>query len=360
MGIPTLNINETPQDVSDFIDYVNGPTSTPYGQQRANDGHPAPYNLSYLELGNEEAIDLAYWNKFRSLAKAAWARDPDIILIVGDFRYDRVISDPFNFDGHPSIRSLAFHAKILDFAKEHRREVWFDCHIWADAVHERQLDANAQVHEQVAALHSLHGHLVSLRPGARFKLVVFEVNADTHNVNRALAYALALGMLQRAGDKIQMVAAANALQPDEQNDNGWNQGLLFFNPVSVWAQPAYYVTQMVAENYLPLGVQAKVHGRESITFDVTATRSMDGTTLTLHVVNTIDVPRTYAFDVNGFDPQPTVLAQVTTLAGQRHDRNSAAHPNTIMPVRTDVSYRREGNALVFTFPPTSFTVVRMR
>lgn len=355
-GVPVLNMDETPEHVSDFIDYVNGSTSAVAGKMRADHGHPAPYNLRFVGLGNEETIDLSYWTRFRLLASAIWAKDPQIVLVVGDFSYDQVIVDPFKFTGGRRIATLEFHQKILDFAKANDREVWFDCHVWTDSVGEQ--DADSKVREQVAALHSLHTHLARISPGARFKLVVFELNADTHDLNRALANALAIGMMQRLGDEIHMVSSANALQPDDQNDNGWNQGLVFFNPRLVWGQPAYHVTRMIADHYQPLGVQATISGRESVTFDVTATKSADHRELVLQVVNTIDVARTYQIDLRGFEPRQTT-ARVTTLAGPRRSFNSAVNPHAVTPAQVDHPYQRVGNSLTFTFLPNSFTILRL-
>jgi alpha-L-arabinofuranosidase len=122
-------MDEAPQDMADFMEYANGPRGSDWGRRRAADGHAAPYHLRYLELGNEEAVDEAYWLKFKALAEAIWAKDPDVILVVGDFAYDKAIKDPYNFGGAPRIKSLAAHKKILDFAREHGREVWFDVHI---------------------------------------------------------------------------------------------------------------------------------------------------------------------------------------------------------------------------------------
>ena len=129
LGIPAVNMDETPQDMADFMEYANGPARSEWGRQRAADGHAAPYRLGYLELGNEEAVNEAYWLKFKALAEAIWAKDPNVILVVGDFAYDKTINDPYNFSGAPSIKSLAAHKKILDFARQHDREVWFDVHI---------------------------------------------------------------------------------------------------------------------------------------------------------------------------------------------------------------------------------------
>jgi hypothetical protein len=99
LAIPDVNMGETPQDMVDFIEYVKGPVDSTWGRQRAADGHPAPYELKYLELGNEERVNEDYWLKFKPMAEAIWASDPDIILVVGDFAYGQKITDPFNFKG---------------------------------------------------------------------------------------------------------------------------------------------------------------------------------------------------------------------------------------------------------------------
>jgi alpha-L-arabinofuranosidase len=342
VGIPAVNINETPQDMSDFMDYVNGPTSSFWGQRRAGDGHPAPYHLRYLELGNEEVVDQSYFDKFHRLATAIWAKDPNIILVVAGFQFDHVITDPNKLDGYQ---------QILNFARVNNREVWFDSHVGTNDVRD--------VLDQITALHSLYTQLGNISPGARYRLVVFELNAQTHNMNRALANALAIGMMQRLGDEIQIVTSANALQPDGQNDNGWDQGLLFFNPTETWSQPPYFVTQMKSNNYQPLAIRADVSGRESVTFDVTATKSADGRTLALNVVNTIDVPRTYSINLNGFNPLQKT-AHLTTLTGAPGSQNSSTNPHAIVSSQADVPYDRVGNIITFTFAPNSYTILRLQ
>ena len=90
-------------------------------------------------------------------------------------------------------------------------------------------------------------------------MVVFEFNAGNHSQRRALANALAIHAIERDG-RIPIATSANCLQPDGQNDNGWDQGLLFLNPSQVWLQPPGYVTQMFSRNYLPQLVQCEVTG----------------------------------------------------------------------------------------------------
>jgi hypothetical protein len=134
LAIPVFNLDETPQDMADFIAYVNGPADSAWGKKRAADGHPAPYRLRHLEVGNEERVDDKYFARFRAIAEAVRAVDPEIILVVGDFVYRQPITDPDAVKGAASgITSLAAHRQILVLARRHQREVWFDIHVDTDA-----------------------------------------------------------------------------------------------------------------------------------------------------------------------------------------------------------------------------------
>ncbi|MFZ1935662.1 MAG: carbohydrate binding domain-containing protein, partial [Thermoguttaceae bacterium] len=179
LGIFDLNMGETPQDMADFVEYLNEPQESHWGKKRAADGHPRPYRLKYVELGNEEHIDENYWRLFKPMAEAMWAKDPNIILVVGDFCYSRPIADPYKFEGG-AVNTLATHKKILDLAKRHDREVWFDVHVGTDTPRDWQ---------GLGGVPSFIGALKRICPGARCKVVVFELNAGCHNVGRALGNA---------------------------------------------------------------------------------------------------------------------------------------------------------------------------
>ena len=347
LGIPTVNMDETPQDMADFMEYANGTRHSEWGQRRAADGHPAPYCLRYLELGNEEAVNEAYWLRFKALAEAIWAKDQEVILVVGDFAYDKAIKDPYNFSGAPRINSLAAHQKILDFAREHGREVWFDVHIGTE---------QPPAPNRLPGVRSFVEQLGKLSPGAKYKVAVFEFNAGNHALKRALANALAINQLERTGDRIAIACAANCLQPYRQNDNGWNQGLLFLSPSQVWAQPPYYVTQMISRNYLPLCVKAEVQSPGDA-LDVTACKSDDGKTLTVQVVNAGTETVAAHIALEGFAPRkPTAHAAV--LTGDWDGVNTPDHPDHIKPSESEWRCDREAGPTTFAFPSHSFTVLR--
>jgi hypothetical protein len=189
-------------------------------------------------------------------------------------------------------------------------------------------------------------------------VAVFELNAGNHAQRRALANALALCALQQLGDRLAVVCSANGLQPDGQNDNGWDQGLLFLNPSGVWLQPPGYVTRMVARHYQPLNVPAEIRGAAGVA-QVAAARSEDGQTLVLRVVHSGDQPLTARIQFVGFGPLSPSVA-VEELAGPADAVNTAAEPNRWVPRRFAWRPERAGAAVPYTFPPRSFTVLTFR
>ncbi len=171
--VPAFNASETPPDMADFVEYAKGPPGSEWGRRRIADGHAAPYRLKYIELGNEEKVDDAYYRKFAALAGAIWAKDANIILVVGDFLYSKSISDPFRFSGAASgITSLAAHEKILRLARQHGREVWFDVHVGTDG---------PTPDSSLAGTRSYIDALEHIASGARHRVVVFELNAGNHS-----------------------------------------------------------------------------------------------------------------------------------------------------------------------------------
>jgi hypothetical protein len=320
--VPAFNMAESPRDMADFIEYAKGDANTAWGRKRIAGGHPNPYRLRVMELGNEERLDEEYALRFERIARAIWGKDRDIILVVGDFAYGNAIVDPMNFTGAASgITTLAAHRSILALAREHDREVWFDVHLGTEGPG-RSNDLNA--------LPAYVDALGKVASGAKHKAVVFEYNSQNHAVRRALGNALATHAIMRDG-RVPIVTSANCLQPDQQNDNGWDQGLLFLNPSRVWLQPPGYITQIFSRNRLPKLVKCDAApGRE---LDVVATRSDDAKTLVLQVVNTQDRAVPSSVRIPGFSPGKAI-AKVTTLSGPL-DATNTSDKQAVKPETSD-------------------------
>ncbi|MCS7475632.1 RICIN domain-containing protein [Umezawaea endophytica] len=345
-AVPSLNIDETPQDVADLLQYLYGPAGSTWGARRVADGHPAPYAVRRIQLGNENAVDEEYWRKFKALADVVWTYDPTIRLVVGDFSYSDVIVDPYDFTGGGKVNTLAAHRKILDLSKAYGAVVDFDIHLWT-----QQTDG---VESQIRALDSYVDQLGRISPGADYHVVVFELNADRHDLARALANAYTINALQRR-PKVDVVSSANALQVDGQNDNGWNQGLLFLNQNQVWGQPPYHVHRMKADSWLPDVVRADLTGGDALV-NATALASADGRQLSIDVVNATGVPLTYTVRLDGFRAD---TAAVTTLDGRPNGVNTAGNPDNVVP-HDSTARLTGGTTLTYTFPANSYTSLRLR
>ena len=189
LPIPDLNRGETPQDVADFVEYVNGSPDTPWGAKRVADGHPKPYGLRHIEFGNEQVIDDRYYSRFAPVAEAVWAKDPHMILVVGDMAFLHAFTDP-QHTSNVGAKTLDAYEKILALAAKHGAEVWFDEHIGTG----RWPSPGDKEHPgDLPGLRSLQEQLAKLSHGARFQVAVFEFNADVHDLGRAL--------VQRLGDQ---------------------------------------------------------------------------------------------------------------------------------------------------------------
>jgi alpha-L-arabinofuranosidase len=332
-AIPTLNSDETPADMADFIEYVNGGVNTAWGKRRAADGHPLPYNLKYIELGNEQFNNQKLTDQFKLLADAIWAKDPAMQIVF-------CISDDTREDVSGDITLLK---QTIDHCREKGHQAWFDVHIFND--NEKEPD--------LKDLEFAETQFKSIAPDNNFRICVFEENADNHRIRRGLAHANAINRLQRLKYDIPIVCAANGLQVDHQNDNGWDQGLLFFNQSKVWGESSFYVTQMNADNYQPQVIKSNFISKTD-TLDVTACKSADGKTIVVKVVNyTAKAVNVQVILNNYAGVFKTDSAEVLEGDGL-DDRNTAVEPYKIVPLPKQAN----GKGCNFSFGAYSFTVLK--
>jgi len=334
-AIPDFDSNETPADMADFVEYENGGINTKWGKKRIADGHPATYHLKYLELGNEQYNNAKLTAQFKLLSDAIWAKDPSIQIIY-------CLSDDTREDVGGDISYLK---QTIAHCRQNGHQAWFDVHVWNAEADQPDLKDFVFAEEKLKTIASPND----------FKLCIFEENADNARMKRALGHANAINRLQRLNYDVPIVCAANCLQVDQQNDNGWDQGLLFFNQSFVWAQPSYYVTQMMADNYLPSTIRSEFQTKND-SLDITARKSADGKIITLQVVNHKDKAINTQVILDDYN-RSTGKVSITELKGNSlGDENTANDPNKIMPVKRSLSIKN--NSCNYTFAPYSFTILK--
>lgn len=327
-----INIEETPHDAADLVEYLNGPVTSEWGKRRAINGHRKPYGVRFIEIGNEEAISGSkdeyahYLERFKLLYDAMRPKDPSVQYVIAAWWRP----------AEPWCKQI-----VQDLTS--KAALW-DVHVGGDDPRE-----GANVDHIFTEMQRLF-HEWS--PGTTMKAAVFEENGDRHDFQRALGHAAILNATRRHGDFVLMDCPANCLQPLGQNDNGWNQGQLFFTPDKVWGMPPYYAQQMAAQNHLPLRVVSRVTGD----LDVTAMRSEDGKTLVFSVVNITAKSESAAIEIGGMgrvDP----FAEVWTLSGDLKAVNAPEEPERAHPEQTRIAAM---NQLSYTFPAHSFVILRLR
>ncbi|MEH0442880.1 MULTISPECIES: alpha-L-arabinofuranosidase C-terminal domain-containing protein [unclassified Streptomyces] len=69
------------QDTLDLVEFANGPVTSTWGRKRARMGHPRPFRLTHLEVGNEENLPAEFFARFKEFRAAIEAKYPDVTVI---------------------------------------------------------------------------------------------------------------------------------------------------------------------------------------------------------------------------------------------------------------------------------------
>jgi alpha-L-arabinofuranosidase len=329
-----INIEETAADAADLADYLTAPVSNGWGAQRAKDGHPKPYDVSYIEIGNEEvwtdnAAQYQYYaDRFTAIADAIHEHNPKLQLVCA-------------VNWIPN----ATHIKAVFTAIDGKGAAW-DLHVWSDDV------ASSSSVDQT--LTSMKQQFLLWDPKTNLKCVIFEENGGLHNMQRAISHAITLNATINHADFVRADCPANCLQPFNENDNGWDQGQIFFTPSRVLAMPPYYAQQMASAAWQPYCVENTISDPDS-DINVSSTGSVDGSTCVLSIVNTGVVNKTIAVKVQG--NSTGMHESISTLTGALDAVNTLDDPALISQVTSHSEC--ETDTMMINVLPESYTVVTL-
>ena len=215
-GIPMTEMDDYVQEVLDLVEYANGDVNTTWGKQRAAAGHPAPFHLKYIGIGNEDLITDVFEERFTMIYKAMQARHPEITVIgtVGPF-----------YEGTDYEEGWALAGKLkVPMVDEHYYETsgWF---INNQDFYDKYDRSRSKVY-----LGEYAAHL----PGGK-------VNLET-----ALAEAIYLTGVERNGDVVSMTSYAPLLA--KEGHTQWNPDLIYFNNTNIQLTTGYQVQQLFGNN----------------------------------------------------------------------------------------------------------------
>jgi alpha-L-arabinofuranosidase len=308
---PGSDLDPYVQDALDEIEYVIGGPDTKWGAVRAKDGHPEPFHLNYVEIGNEDFFDHSgsYDGRYAQFYKAIKAKYPDLQLIattpVKNIRPDVI-------DDHYYRRATEFFQDTTHYDKTDRNGPKIFVGEWAT------------------------------REGA-----------PTPNFGAALGDAAWMTGMERNSDIIVMAAYAPLLVNVNPGGMQWETDLIGYDALRSYGSPSYYAQVMFADYVGDETLTSSLEGAGSKLF-YSITRASNSKRLYLKLVNASSQPQTVDVKFSG-GTLATTGKLVTLEARSTQATNTIDQPNNIVPIESTL--RNVGSTLHHTMPAYSIQIL---
>jgi alpha-L-arabinofuranosidase len=280
------------EDALDEIEYVTGGPDTKWGAERVKDGHPAPFKLTYVEIGNEDWFDKSgsYDERYAQFYKAIKARYPELELIA---------TAPIK-GRKPDVLEEHFYVRATEN--------------FHDATHYDHTDRNGP------------------------KIFVGEwatrEGFPTPNFGAALGDAAWMTGIERNSDIIVMASYAPLLVNVDPGGMQWETDLIGYDAMKSYGSPAYYA-QVLFAAYLgdhTLGASLEGAGPK-LFYSITAGAAKKQ--LYLKLVNASSEARDLEIRLDGAKVAP-VAKLISLRAHDTEETNTLADPERIVPVSSTV------------------------
>ena len=274
----------------DEVEYVTGDTSTKWGAERAKDGHPAPFPLHYIEIGNEDQFDKSgsYDERFAQFAKALRKKYPQYKLIATEPVKEAEDAQPDVLDDHYYKQP----GEMMDF---------------------------------------VHHYDTAPRTGP--KIFVGEwasmAGVPTPNFGSALGDAAWMTSMERNSDLIIMASYAPLLVNINPGGMQWSPDLIGYNALTNYVSPSYYAQALFAGHIGDGTPQTSITGAGD-RFFYSATVDSKTHVLHLKLVNASNTDQPVSIDLQGSMKAHT--ASITALHAATYEAtNSMTDPDRIAP-----------------------------
>jgi alpha-L-arabinofuranosidase len=302
------------QEALDEIEYITGGSDTKWGSLRARDGHPKPFPLTYVEIGNEDVFDHSgsYDGRFTQF-------------------YDAIKK---NYPRLQIIGSMSSKSRTPDVIDDH-----YYCNqdeFYTDTHHYDQTDRK--------------GPKIFVGEWATIE------GTPTPTFGAALSDAAWMTGLERNSDIIVMASYAPLLVNVSPGAMQWRPDLIGYDALSSYGSPSYYAQVMFSNHLGNEVVETKLQGAGS-RFFYSVTRDSSKGVLQVKLVNAsadaqpLDLKLTGATHVNNH----AVL--ITLKAKTKDATNTITNPENIVPVTTTID--GAGPSLRHTVPPYTIQVLEV-
>jgi alpha-N-arabinofuranosidase len=290
---PGADLDPYVQDALDEIEYVTGGTDTKWGAERAKDGHPAPFPLHYIEIGNEDWFDKSgsYDGRFAQIATAIRAKYAQQYMLIATTPVKTVAPD------------------VVD-------------------------DHYYETPEQMFAL--VHKYDTADRSGP--KVFVGEwatrTGSPTPEFGAALGDAAWMTSLERNSDLIVMASYAPLFTNVNPGGMQWATDLIGYDALRSYGSPSYWAQVLFAGHIGDHTVQSAASGVNPRFFS-SATVSSSEKILHLKLVNASDTAQALSIDLKGAAAGEATL--YTLHGATRWSTNTIEQPDTIHPIQSTLA-----------------------
>jgi alpha-L-arabinofuranosidase len=335
--VPVDDLDDYIQDALDLVEFANGDTTTTWGRVRGEMGHPAPFNLKYLGVGNEQWDDkddpkyTARLERFMTALRKAYPK----LKLIGTTGPD---SEGWKFDIlQPKMKEMK-----VDLYDEHfyRPETWFLSH------GDRYDNYDRKGPKVFAGEYACHGK------GKKW-----------NHFETSLLEAAFMTGLERNADVVQMATYAPLFAHVEGWQ--WRPDMIWYDNLSSFKTVSYYVQQLYStykgSRVLPLTMEgAAVCGKEGQDgLFASAVVDNERNAVIVKVANTGDEAQQLRLKWNGKKRDCTFRsAQIVTLhADDLDSENSLEQPDRIRPVTAELSADRwDATGLTEEIPAKTFRI----
>jgi len=336
-------------DALDEIEYVTGDASTKWGAERVKDGHPAPFPLTYVEIGNEDFADKShsYQGRFAQFYDAIKAKYPNL----------KCIDTCGPTYGH-------FVATVL------RTPDVIDEHHYYSAAEQAEIESNR--------------YDTFDRKGPKIFVGEWATREGsvTTNLHAALGDAAWMTGMERNSDVVIMASYAPLFVNVNPGGMQWASNLIGYDTLNSYGSPSYYAQKMfnthlgdsvlsvTSENiptqtWQPPAKRTKPGEppatppppKQILTLFYVATKDSKSGTIYLKVVNTSAAAQSVRINLKGVARVAPEGTLITLTSADPRDTNSITEPTKIVPVTSKASGL--GSDFTRTFAPFSINVLQI-
>ena len=331
--VPLNELAPYVQDALDLIEFANGDVNTEWGKVRASMGHPAPFNLKILGIGNEN-WGPQYIERLKVFSKAIKEKYPNIKLV------NSAGTDPDGerFDYlNGELRKM--NADIID---EHyyRRPEWFL--------------SNAARYDN----YPKNGPKIFAGEYAAQSDKTVSIH-NRNNMTTAIAEAAFMTGLERNAGVVNMTSYAPLFAHAEGWQ--WTPDLIWVNNLESYGTPNYYVQKLYSTNKGTDVIPALLNGKAITGHDslyVSAVIDKETNDVIIKVVNASGKEQVNNFKVDGVKKIASKGLLTTLQSTDPGSENSFSHPQNVVPKETSIAIK--GNQINLTSLPYSLSVIRVK